>query len=371
MRTHIDIFKRYEKAFMMCLYINMFMKFSQIIKKLRLDADMTQERLSEFLSISPQAVSRWETGIAMPDISLLPPLANLFHVTTDYLLGMDEYERDERRAKYEAAYKEYWKMDDKEACYQMAAKAAAEYPGEMKYLEWLAASEYYLGMLQTQDCQFKELLNQSISHYKIVLKNADDRKLWDNALHGIVLALHYAGKLGEAKEYARMQEDENKRDDLLSWCLEGEEKAAHSQKMLDRKLTELLTQLRMGERRLEACEAAEQILKIIIPDENYLQYHSFLQYNCIDKALLLCRQNQYDDVMEELKKARFHAEEMTKFRRQKTYQYTAPLLDRFAGENEEDNSNWSDLDDFFNCLKNNRCFDSVRDRVEFQALTAS
>lgn len=57
------------------------MKFSQIIKKLRLDADMTQERLAEFLSISSQAVSRWETGVAMPDISLLPPLANLFHVT--------------------------------------------------------------------------------------------------------------------------------------------------------------------------------------------------------------------------------------------------------------------------------------------------
>lgn len=50
---------------------------------------MTQEKLAELLSISAQAVSRWENDAAMPDISLLPPLANLFNVTTDYLLGVD------------------------------------------------------------------------------------------------------------------------------------------------------------------------------------------------------------------------------------------------------------------------------------------
>lgn len=65
------------------------MTFGEIIRKLRRDADLTQERLAEILSISPQAVSRWETDMAMPDVSLLPALANLFDVTTDYLLGVD------------------------------------------------------------------------------------------------------------------------------------------------------------------------------------------------------------------------------------------------------------------------------------------
>lgn len=59
------------------------MTFGQIIKKLRRDADMTQERLAEVLSVSAQAVSRWETDTGMPDVSLLPPLANLFGVTTN------------------------------------------------------------------------------------------------------------------------------------------------------------------------------------------------------------------------------------------------------------------------------------------------
>jgi transcriptional regulator with XRE-family HTH domain len=51
------------------------MTFGQTIKALRKEANMTQENLAELLSISPQAVSRWETDVAMPDISLLPPLA--------------------------------------------------------------------------------------------------------------------------------------------------------------------------------------------------------------------------------------------------------------------------------------------------------
>ena len=54
------------------------MSFGKTIKDLRRKHDMTQEHLAEILSISPQAISRWETDIAMPDISLIAPLCNLF-----------------------------------------------------------------------------------------------------------------------------------------------------------------------------------------------------------------------------------------------------------------------------------------------------
>ncbi len=77
------------------------MTFGEIIRKLRRDADLTQERLAEILSISPQAVSRWETDMAMPDVSLLPALANLFDVTTDYLLGVDLTKKRENIYKIE------------------------------------------------------------------------------------------------------------------------------------------------------------------------------------------------------------------------------------------------------------------------------
>jgi len=66
------------------------MDLSQTVKRLRRAQDMTQETVAEYLGVSPQAVSRWETGQAMPDITLLPALANLFDVTADELLGINE-----------------------------------------------------------------------------------------------------------------------------------------------------------------------------------------------------------------------------------------------------------------------------------------
>jgi transcriptional regulator with XRE-family HTH domain len=51
--------------------------------------NITQEQLAEYLNISSQAVSKWETNISLPDITLIPMLANIFNVTTDMLLGVD------------------------------------------------------------------------------------------------------------------------------------------------------------------------------------------------------------------------------------------------------------------------------------------
>jgi transcriptional regulator with XRE-family HTH domain len=76
------------------------MTFGQRLKKLRREHDMTQERLADYLGVTPQAVSRWETDAVMPDITLLPAFANLFHVTTDYLLGVSDIPnpyRDKRK----------------------------------------------------------------------------------------------------------------------------------------------------------------------------------------------------------------------------------------------------------------------------------
>ncbi len=57
------------------------------ISQLRKQNDMTQMELAEKLNISFQAVSNWERGTSMPDISKLPELAKLFGVTIDDLLG--------------------------------------------------------------------------------------------------------------------------------------------------------------------------------------------------------------------------------------------------------------------------------------------
>lgn len=347
------------------------MTFGQIIKQLRHDRNMTQENLAELLSISPQAVSRWETDIAMPDISLLPPLANLFNVTTDYLLGMDTYQKDLRKAEFDDAFHEYWKHDDKEKNYRIAVRAAAEYPGDMEYMEWLASAEYYIAFLKPDDAEYHRLLESSVKHYGIVIDNSDDSKLVDKALHGIVLALSAIGRKTEAKEYAMRQEEEDKRDELLCWCLEGEEKICHSQKVAEYLLNKFLFQLTFAEKTFEGCSAVEQIIKLLFPDGNYQYYHNILQYNAIYKAFLLCGEKRYDETIEELKKAKFHAGEMVKYSKEKQYRFTAPLFNRVMGDKPEPETDVTDIDDFICCLNNNRCFDPIREREDFKALYAN
>ena len=65
------------------------MAFHTIFKDLRRQNNLTQDDIAQALSITPQAVSRWECGTAMPDITLVPRLAYLLNVTSDYLLEVD------------------------------------------------------------------------------------------------------------------------------------------------------------------------------------------------------------------------------------------------------------------------------------------
>ena len=57
------------------------------IAELRKAHKMTQYELADALGISIQAVSNWERGASMPDISKLPELAEIFGVTIDEVLG--------------------------------------------------------------------------------------------------------------------------------------------------------------------------------------------------------------------------------------------------------------------------------------------
>jgi len=57
------------------------------IKRLRQNKGVTQEHLGDALGISSQAVSKWETESALPDIFLLPRLADYFGISIDELMG--------------------------------------------------------------------------------------------------------------------------------------------------------------------------------------------------------------------------------------------------------------------------------------------
>lgn len=62
-------------------------KFGAFLSQLRKEKGFTQKELAQKLFISDKAVSKWERGLSMPDISLLAPLAGLLGVTITELLS--------------------------------------------------------------------------------------------------------------------------------------------------------------------------------------------------------------------------------------------------------------------------------------------
>ena len=72
------------------------MEIGKRIRQMRTNKGVTQEELANALNVSNQAVSRWETGITMPDINLLPSIALFFGVTIDEIFNPTPEEKLER-----------------------------------------------------------------------------------------------------------------------------------------------------------------------------------------------------------------------------------------------------------------------------------
>ena len=77
------------------------------IKLLRQKIGATQEQLGERIGVSAQSISKWETGVTMPDITLLPILSSELGVTIDELFDLtveQKLQRIEKRIDVEAEF---------------------------------------------------------------------------------------------------------------------------------------------------------------------------------------------------------------------------------------------------------------------------
>jgi transcriptional regulator with XRE-family HTH domain len=69
------------------------------IRELRVNKGLTQEQLATALNLSPQAISKWETGGGYPDVATLPVLAGYFGVSLDEMFEYDPEEVEEKIQK--------------------------------------------------------------------------------------------------------------------------------------------------------------------------------------------------------------------------------------------------------------------------------
>ena len=57
------------------------------LKKLRLERNLSQQKLAEALGLTQQAIAKYENGKTQPDFDTLMALAEFFHTSVDYLIG--------------------------------------------------------------------------------------------------------------------------------------------------------------------------------------------------------------------------------------------------------------------------------------------
>lgn len=111
------------------------------IRELRKKKGITQEGLASVLSVSPQAVSKWESGLTYPDMEMIPIIAGYFEVSMDILF---DYDVREMRAKI---IDDAWNylFDDTQKYINIVKDALQEYPGNEELLTALLnAYEYNL-----------------------------------------------------------------------------------------------------------------------------------------------------------------------------------------------------------------------------------
>jgi len=103
--------------------------FSENIKRLRREHDLTQEAIADFLGISFQAVSKWERGESYPDIEMLPEIAVYFGISVDELLGVN---RAQNEQEILSIIEEYDNLTDSEAKHKIIIKAIEKYPNDFR-----------------------------------------------------------------------------------------------------------------------------------------------------------------------------------------------------------------------------------------------
>jgi len=103
-------------------------KLGEKIKSLRKQKNISQEIFANYLGVSFQAVSKWENGNTMPDVTMIPAIASFFGVSTDELFDFNIYEIEKNVEAIVDEHSKYWD-EDKTKAEQIIREGLKKYPG--------------------------------------------------------------------------------------------------------------------------------------------------------------------------------------------------------------------------------------------------
>ena len=103
-------------------------RLGEKIRTLRKSRNISQEVLANYLGVSFQAVSKWEKGETLPDVTLIPAIACFFEVSTDELFDFNRLETEQKVLKLCGEIAE-WRNDRPEEAEKAYRDLLRQYPG--------------------------------------------------------------------------------------------------------------------------------------------------------------------------------------------------------------------------------------------------
>ena len=196
------------------------MSIGNKIRELRKKKGITQEALASVLSVSPQAVSKWESGLTYPDMEMIPVIAGYFEVSMDILF---DYDLREMKAKIQKIVDDAGKyfFDDTEKYIGIIKNALEEYPANEKLLAALLnAYEHCLCGLD-DDSHLDEMITLSQT---LILESTDFIQTC-NVKEIQAAAYIKKGEYQKAKDTLEtLPREFGIRDDAVAYRLSGREK---------------------------------------------------------------------------------------------------------------------------------------------------
>ena len=349
----------------------------QKIKDLRKKADLTQDRLADYLGVTAQAVSKWEVGQTAPDLSLIAPLCRVLGCSADELLGIAEENGEEIQAMID----ELQLTPHRSETIRRIAKTAAEkYPRNERLSLAIAIAER---SADTNDRnEGRALRADAEKRFVTILSETADPEFRSSAATSYALFLIEEERRDEAAKIAE-QITGGLKDEILLKCLDGDEWLDRQQFLVYRSLNKLcgfLEHRGFERKHLPSLEAAEAAIRAVLCDGNYIGYSNRLYVNACEQIKHLMEAGEYARTVEKLRDRMEYAAQYGKLLAEAkgpdTYlPYTAPALDGFG----EDSAVWGHIDprsadefstlNLLNVLKSD-FYAPLRSRDDFKALLA-
>jgi len=186
------------------------------IRYFRKNKGFTQEELAGMLGVTPQAVSRWESEAGLPDVSMIVPIAQSLHITTDALLGYQVQSQDERISKMVfEKMKEYNDVSDPggsalricEYLAEEANKNPMNYDIVLKYVQRVAGLSYYIDMehlLEDEPERAKAILDDGIRKGINIIRYCNEQKKIDKAHYALAWIYIHRKDFDNAREHVNV-----------------------------------------------------------------------------------------------------------------------------------------------------------------------